>query len=383
MNKEELHLFILWSEARYKETDIVSDIENSFEIVAKYYIKWTEENAYKNFSRFYAIKSRYAKSKMKHCGTGEFVLIVVIDKEPNYVERRTNSGIELVNKNIFDKKELYRKWAGEGHKIHATNNTDEVKHNLALFFGVSYEDYYNSLDGNLIEKKLTEDLVGTNGWNSFEELFFVLNNTLTYCVLRNFEGFFEKMYSDEHLDIDILVRDYLEAKLVLSGTEVYPRTNRVANSVSVDGRLVNFDIRSVSDNYMPEIWNEKLLSNRICSENRFYRPNLEQYFYSLSYHAIVHKEQISQDYLDRFRYLSEILGITSFSSNKHTQLTLLKDYMQINEYPFVEPIDMSVYYNNKFLQIDCSNKRKFITLYRKFRAICKKLLKKIDDIIYD
>ena len=224
--KGELHVIIIWQHARNMETKIINDIESEFSIRAKHYIEWSEKTAYKNFSRFYAIKSRYAKGKMKHCGAGEFVLLVVEDSHPVYEDRQTNDGVVRVNKNLFDKKTLYRQWTGEGHKIHATNTVAETSHNLALFFGVNYQDFVQSLSST-VPLSVEENLVGHNGWRDFSEFFKVLNETINYVVLRNFEGFFDNIVCDEHLDIDLLVANYNEAMLVANSKEVW---NMYSNS---------------------------------------------------------------------------------------------------------------------------------------------------------
>lgn len=373
--KPEYHIFIIWSEARYREKDIIKDLEKTFDVVANYGITWSKEYAYKNFSRFYAIKSRYARSKMKHCGVGEFLLIVIRDKAPKYVERQTNSGKELVNINVFDKKTLYRSWTGESHKIHATNNIQEVRHNLALFFCRSYEDFCSDLPESESRQYLSQDLVGTNGWNSFEELFFVMNNTFEYCMLRNFEGFFENMSSDEHLDIDILVNDYTEAKLVLSGDEVYPNTNRVVNSVLVKGESVNFDIRSVGDMYMCDAWAKEILNSRNFDEVGFFKPTSENYFYSLLYHALVHKEMVSSDYNLRLIRLANVINVNY--DEKTEQMNILKNYMRLKGFTFSEPKDLSVFFNYQHIGEKCSNYRIVTIKFRVVRKFVKNILNKV------
>ena len=162
----ELHVIILWQNSRYMEEKILVDIEQSFAIRSKYFIQWAAEKAYENFSRFYAIKSRYAKGKMKHCGIGEFVLLVVEDSDPIYDVRETTAGAAKVNINLFDKKKLYRKWTNDGHKIHATDTIAETKHNLALFFGMNYQEYLDNLNETCEEIRLSQNLIGADGWES-------------------------------------------------------------------------------------------------------------------------------------------------------------------------------------------------------------------------
>lgn len=369
--KSELHVIIIWQNARSQEKIIIEDIAKSFVIKSKYLITWSNKKAYENMSRFYAIKSRYAKQKLKHCGDGEFVLLVVEDQSPNYEIRTTSDGDVKVNINLFDKKALYRKWTGGGHKIHTTNTTIETSHNLAMIFGMTYTEYQTSLDNESKEYVLNQDLIGSDGWDSFEALFKVLNNTLEYVVLRNFEGFFDNIEFDEHLDIDLLVRNYKEAKLVLNSQLKYPYTERIVNQVLVAGKLVDFDLRSVSDGYMCSKWANDILKDRTLF-NGYFRPNEFNYFYSLLYHAKVHKEKISNDYLLRFENLSLKIGLDLFDVK--TAKSLLLNHMKEFDYDFSEPNDMSVYYNKKEFDLEISKKRKLILLNRKFRSLIKKLL---------
>ena len=358
----ELHVIIIWQHARYMETKIINDIENEFTIHAKHYIEWDNKTAYRNFSRFYAIKSRYAKGKMKHCGAGEFLLLVVEDSQPIYEERETNDGVVRVNKNLFDKKSLYRQWTGEGHKIHATNTIAETGHNLALFFGVTYQEFITSLSSSK-SLPVENNLVGHKGWRDFSQFFKILNATLDYVVLRNFEGFFDDIVCDEHLDIDLLVSNYNEVKLVSNSKEVYPHNSRVVNQVLINGEMVDFDFRSIDDNYMDKAWSKDILNCRVLDDAGFYKPADEHYFYSLLYHALIHKKEISPDYLARFKALSKNLAINELDTNRSNLLALLTRYMEKNSIGFTEPDDMSVYYNTVDFNQAMSLQRKVLTQF--------------------
>ena len=370
--ESEFHIIILWENSRIEEERIISDVSSVFDVRRKYYIRWDEKVAYQNFSRFYALKSRYAKSKMKHCGSGEFVLLVVEDLNPVYEDRQTNDGVVEVNKNIFDKKTLYRSWVGGGHMVHTTNSVVEAAHNIALFFGVSYASYVESLK-EYSEVYLNQNLIGYDGWETFEQLFTVLNGSLNYIVLRNFEGFFDQLVSDEHLDIDLLVNNYQEARLVMNGKELYPCTNRVVNQVLVAGEWVNFDLRSPGDGYMSHDWESDLLIDRIIYKDMYYRPNTEMYFYSLLYHSLVHKEKISDDYLNRFISMGLNSKVSCGMNGKVLIKEVLLGYMNVNKYVFAEPKDLSVFYNSGYLDLCVSKKRKFVLMWRS----CKRWLKHI------
>ena len=93
-------------------------------------------------------------------------------------------------------KQLFREWTGGGHKIHTTNSTTETNHDLVMLFGMNYLDYESSIQlkeklgnkENNVIKILPQNTIGVDGWESLEKLFYVINETVQYVVLRNFES---------------------------------------------------------------------------------------------------------------------------------------------------------------------------------------------------
>jgi hypothetical protein len=138
---EEIHLFIIWSKGIHKKKDILDDVESIFTICETYNVTWSKKNFSSNLSRFYGERLQRNSHKERHCGTDTFCCIVVKDENPVYEIRETSKGYQVVNKKLFDAKQLYRKWTGGGHKIHATDNIIESKVQLALLFGRDYKDY--------------------------------------------------------------------------------------------------------------------------------------------------------------------------------------------------------------------------------------------------
>ena len=75
---EELHVIIVWEKARFKEVDIDEYLRSRFVVLKKVYYSW-DSSAILNMSRFYALKQRYVKAKIKDCGEGEFIVYIVRD----------------------------------------------------------------------------------------------------------------------------------------------------------------------------------------------------------------------------------------------------------------------------------------------------------------
>ena len=152
--KSELHLILLWENARYKQQEILEDIKKNLEIVNVYDITWDKDRVSDNFTRFYGVKLPNRSGKIKECGAGSFLLAVVKDNNPIYEYVDTSRGFEEVNINIFKLKQKYRSWTRGGHKIHTTNSVPETNHDITLLLGLNYEDYSQKYGNNLWDGKI-------------------------------------------------------------------------------------------------------------------------------------------------------------------------------------------------------------------------------------
>ena len=358
--KAELHAFIIWNRAYSKREEILKDIVNRFDIVDIYNVFWTDKNFSRNMSRFYGQKLPKNSSKEKHCGKGPLTLIIVKVEESVYEKRLTTRGIETVNVKIFDAKTLYRKWTrkwtGTGHRIHATNTPAETAHDLTLLLGESYSRYenriYKTWNGNEIEWK--QDLAGANGWKNLEQFFYVLNHTANYLVLRNFKNLPNEPYMAEHGDIDMLCDNLLETSYVANAKKVFNRKNRVYYNFCVGSQEIFLDLRYIGDDYYDKKWEEKLLRNKIMHNKFFYIPDSHSHFYTLLYHAFIHKRYVKKEYIDELAHLAGNLGLskitTEFLRDKKSVKVFIDNYLDSKKYVYTEPKDTSVYFNQDFVK---------------------------------
>ena len=134
IDKTEIQLFLLWGNARHKESEIIEEIKSQFEIVEMYEIAWDKDIFKQNLERFYCEKIR---GKIKHTGTDKFLLVTIRDKSPQYEYMQTLKGYELVNSKILSLKKKFRKLTGGGYKIHSTNDIGEVDKNLVFLINKS------------------------------------------------------------------------------------------------------------------------------------------------------------------------------------------------------------------------------------------------------
>lgn len=336
MNRE-YGLFIIWSNARNKEEQIHNFIDNNFNILNIFEIEWNKEIFSDNLTRFYGENLPKNSFKEKHCGNDKFLLYVVEDEKPVYKYRKTSKGMKLVNTSFFDSKEILRYWTGGGHKIHATNDVQEFKHDLMLLLDVSIEDYLKKYIKSKDIISIKKDVIGANGWNSLDEVFYVLNETIKYVVLRNFENLPEQYVVGNHGDVDILCDNYYNMQKILNSKEESKISSRVRNYIDVSGKKLFLDLRYVSDNYYCNQWEEHILDNR-KKYKCFYIPDNEDLKYSLLYHALIHKKNISPDYITKFK--------DYFNTDSTVSLcNILKGFMNEKKYCFIDPKDISVFFN--------------------------------------
>lgn len=342
---QEIHLFILWENALYKKQEILKDMQESFDILGMYNITWSKEKFSENLSRFYGTNLPKGCGKEEHCGNGTFLLVVVRCNNPKYEDRDTSKGIQRVNTSMFDKKTYYRELTGGGHRVHATNSEIETNHDLTLLLGKSIKDFVkenNSWDGN--EINLQKDLFGANGWSDAKEMFYALNNCINYALLRNYETLPEEIYVNEHNDIDIICDSFENAAYVLNAKKVFNEEYRVHYKTVVGQGFANFDLRYIGDDYYFKQLEEDLLKTKIYNEKGFYTISNDYYFYTLLYHALLHKPSFSEDYKNR---LSKMNKEFENLENEQQYLEMLQKWLMQNEYIVTKPIDKSVQFNKE------------------------------------
>ena len=351
----ELHLIVLWEKARVKEKQIIADITERLAIRQIFDITWTPSLVASNFSRFYGQKLPPHSGKEKSAGTGPFLCVVVEDKAPRYQFVETSRGHEWVNVNIFELKTKYRAWAS-GCSIHTTNSVQETNHDATLMLGLNYEDLQRSLpkrwDGS--SQKIHRDVIGATGWKSLSELFYTLNSTINYVVLRGTDIIKDCRKSATIGDIDVFTSDYANCKLIVNGLPAV-NESRPHFLVCINGIKVYIDVWNSDNKYYDARWSENMLDTRQLSADKVYKLSPENQFYEFIYHCLIHKKELRKDYDTTAHALFVKLGldkkydITQYDSPFDLYFELLKNFMAHNHYAFVKPVDPTVFFSDKLM----------------------------------
>ena len=330
MTDSSLFLFIIWEKSRYKTEEILNDLKKKYVIRSVYNIKWSQENFLKNLQRFYGKSLPDAQKKANVCGTGAFLAVVISDPNPKFNVIKHDFKEDYVNSNVNQSKKKYRKWIGEDYTVHCSISINETNHNLTLLFGKNTSDFVKDLplkwNGNIIN--FESDLQGIDGWNNMDELFYIMNGTVRYVILRNFEHMPEKF--DYH-DVDLLVDDEKLAFIVNKDFSL-EKDNARAIRFKVGENEIIFNPNYLGDNYYDERWEKDILFRRAMHKNGFYMPEKRDYFFSLLYHVLFHerwknKKEISQKYKNILSELADNLDLENFSEKKLNDIKFLKKFM--------------------------------------------------------
>ncbi len=155
----DLQLFILWNNGRKLEEKILSDLSKHYEIIGKCEVFWPQKHFARNLARFYGKNLRKGAKKIRECGTGPFLLIVIRDPAPKYFEEK--------NVNMSTSKHQYRGLFGGGYMVHASDSQAEAFENFLLLTGRDIAEFAAARHKNM---QTIGDLIGAVSWNNKTEI---------------------------------------------------------------------------------------------------------------------------------------------------------------------------------------------------------------------
>lgn len=206
-------------------------------------------------------------------------------------------------------------------------------------------------------------------WNSLSDLFFAMNNT-EYVVLRNYEEYIHDITNLEHPDIDILCSDRQKMiDITKSQTRTSNKDDLIHRKLIIHGKTVDLDIRCIGDGYYDEIWERNILQNRVLYNDLFFIPNKEDYFYSLLYHVLIQKKEVSKDYVNKLQKMAKDIGL---NSENVISIKTLENYMRSKRYYYTFPENAGTIFNlkevdRKLIKFDC--KKQFQRMIRRIKEI--------------
>lgn len=387
--KSEPHCFVLWCS---EDREIVEKhITDRFEIIQA--ITYNPKAfAAIGSNRLDVLDRFYQGRTVSHGNKGyePFVVYFVFDETPVYGTRRNlYSGCDsIVNVNTYELKKILRK--NRSSYFHASDSIQESYDNL------------ESLTFNVHRVPIRYWEAWRPKFSTLEVFFEQLNRTdgLEYVVLRNFENFPGQATLAEHPDIDILVNDYYLFKRVTGGIgykHKLPNSShssgpayeyggyKVANKVMIGGQDLTVDVRFVGDDYYDAKWQLSILRNRV-RRGCFFVPDSTNLFYSLLYHALVHKRRLSEDYRDRLTRMAcdlRDVEVEKVQYNEREFWALLDTYMGKAGYRYVRPRELNIPFNAREraglrIDTDLTEAREMLSSGR-FREACHLLRQVLAD----
>lgn len=333
----EVHLFVLWENARKAEERIMQDIRSKFEVLAAVPASWPRGiSAATAFKRFYGTFLVDPEGKAKRAGAGEFLVVVVRDPNPVYKLVETVRGLEKVDVNIFDLKYVYRSWVGGQHRVHGTNSTEEARRDIMLLTGHPLSSW---IDKSAVGKPISV-LQNLTGWPSLAAVFDFLNETIPYAVLRNGEGL-PGEFDPVHDDIDLLVSNLSDCVGLLGAKKAGDKGSLY--TIDVAGEKIKLDIRHVGDGYYDESWQRRMLADAVKNPGGVKTLDETNLFYALVYHAVYQKRFIAADYPAKAAAAAKAAGLEGNGFDDWVRL--LENFMSENGYRFTRPKDTSVSLN--------------------------------------
>lgn len=221
-------------------------------------------------------------------------------------------------------------------------------------------------DKDSYQNAVITELKGSNGWPSLKEFFEAINAAqISYVVLRKYEEL-PVSFIDGDKDLDVLCFDHDEFVAI---------SNAKKRSIGISGykllvgnEWIPLDVRFVGDCYYDSSWERDILNKRILYNGCVFVMDPINYLYSILYHVLTQKYDIS-DYYNKLILclLNKIYNIKAQSIGEKELLDYLMNFMYKNRYRHLKPLDYSVVQNINNIKVIRS--RQFYPTKRKIRMI--------------
>ncbi len=366
-----VQLLIIWHNAMPYKDEILAQLKSSSTLIKTIEMTWSQNHLQSNFSRFFNKKISLRQIE-KDFGVGAFLVCFV---------SQTDNRVQNWYKDVINKTKGISLYLSEKPNRDAT-----------LLFGKCIDDVLtDEILMNQEYKKLNRDLVGALPFENLDHLFYVLNNTINYVVLRNYENLPNHFDPSIHGDIDLLVEDLSKVISITNATKMFPeKTTSVAYLVNLSDSVIQFDFRYLGDNYLDKQWECDILRSAnftppyAPSHNIMIMSPVHQYF-TLLYHAYVQKIKIASDYPDKLRNFALPIGAT-YKEDVRFSMRQLQDFLKENKYKVSIPSEKEGTLNWKNLKyldtFDYYQLRIKYLLTRGVQQFIEKAIRKIKKLIH-
>lgn len=160
---------------------------------------------------------------------------------------------------------------------------------------------------------------------------------IQYVVLRNWEGFYNDLLIKGHNDIDVLCKREKDKKgfIKVFGAKHIGDPYFGKYAFSILDNTFYLDFRIVGDGYYCKKWEQHMLKTKLLDQKGFYKLNNENYYYSLLYHALIHKNHMAVNYKTLLNNLSCDASSKNLEESLLTFMIKKKYYYSISYDKFV------------------------------------------------
>ena len=344
----EPHCIVIWDASERDE--VIGHLRERFTILQE--ILFDPKSLQKKYSsREAALDAFYNGRASGHGtkGTKPFYLYLVLDSAPRYETRENvfNGRQSVVNCNIFDFKQGPRK--GRTGFLHGSNTLQEAFDNFEAF------SIYQGGAPLCYAEAWRPDFTDADAFFEY------LNNItgLDYVVMRNAEEITDIVTERKGGDIDLLVNDYFLFKRAVGAKgfkHKYPLSNiklgpaleyegyKVAGRVRIGGQEITIDIRHLGDGYYDRRWQEKMLGGAVLNGAIRVLDKKTQFF-SLLYHALVHKKVLPGKYRAVLDAQARQFGAPPSGGDQYSDSEfweILDNFMRQNGYSYTRCDELSI-----------------------------------------
>jgi hypothetical protein len=276
----ELHLVLIWHNALDQAERILADVEEHFTVSDVLRIHWSPRRFSRDLTSFYHTDLPPGSEKERHCGVGEFLLLVVEDRDPVYAVRRVSQGRQFVNTKMHAAKERYREWSGGGHRIHTTLDQPEFERDSFLLLGPRAQHYRVGASDSW-DRKITDlfvDVVGMGGWDDRKQLLTATELNTPSVVMEHSEGG----------KLTLLTEDLWLVSVAASG--LAPEKQEFARyDLTIGGNPQTVELHEVGGGHLDPDWQSDMIERRVWETEGLPVLSPEDRFYSLLYRGLHHE----------------------------------------------------------------------------------------------